>query len=274
MLRYVAILFIISGIILAFWFLFFGNFLNGDFRNPNASKARDLQPFFTGIVAPLLTLGTTFLLFENLRNTSRQNFSNNFFKLIDQHHKLVDSISSAVLNITTEDAPSKGRAFFDDLCWRIANDYQFLPVDKTTSDYDLSPNKDIAVQKLVGKAKLLVIYDYYFHLAQSDLGHYFRNLYNIIRYTERSPFSGKFKKQHIKMLRAQLSNYEILLLAYNGLHDYGLKFHRLIEKFELLKNLNTEERVHPNWNKRIIDIDILRENYAHLQRHHKSRAKT
>ncbi len=63
------------------------------------------------------------------------------------------------------------------------------------------------------------------------------------------------------MLRAQLSNYEILLLAYNGLHPYGKKFHRLIEKYELLKNLNTEERVPIGWERRIIDLKILKDSY-------------
>ena len=63
---------------------------------------------------------------ENLRLTSRQNFSSNFFKLIDLHHNLLKELSSEVdglevpySNYTT----SIKRDFFDDLAWRISTDY-------------------------------------------------------------------------------------------------------------------------------------------------------
>ena len=229
---------------------------------------KEIQPFITGLVVPFLTLGSTLLVFDNLRAATKQNFSNNFLKLVDQHHKLVDNVSTNVLDISTEDKPSKGRAFFDDIAYRITIDYNWLPVNSTTvNGLSINPNSDIEVGESTGKEKLIKIYDYYFHLYQSDLGHYFRNLYNIIRYAERS-VSKKAQHQHVKMLRAQLSNYEILLLAYNGLHEYGEKFHRLIEKFELLKNLNTEEGLPANWEKRIVDLQILKNNYPHFKKHH------
>jgi hypothetical protein len=72
--------------------------------------------------------------------------------------------------------------------------------------------------------------------------------------------------EHVKILRAQLSNYEILFLAYNGMHEYGKKFYNFIEKYELLKSLNTEERLTETRVKRIVDINILREAYPHLKK--------
>lgn len=268
MFRILAISLLITGALLALWFLNYGGYLTGDFMSPDGEKAKEIHPFFTGLVVPLLTLGSTLLVFENLRNTSRQNFSNNFLKLVDQHHKLVDNISTDVLDISTEDKPSKGRAFFDDLAYRIVIDYTWLmPGAPVGDNLPIKPNTDIEAGDSTGKEKLIIIYDYYFHVYQSDLGHYFRNLYNIIRYAERS-VSKKVQRQHVKMLRAQLSNYEILLLAYNGLHEYGEKFHRLIEKFELLKNLNTEKSLPANWEKRIVDLQILKDSYPHFKKYH------
>jgi hypothetical protein len=268
MFRIVAVVLLITGFLLALWFLYYGGYLTGEFSNPDKDKAKEIRPFITGLVLPLLTLGSTLLVFENLRNTSKQNFSNNFLKLVDQHHKLVDNISTDIEDISSEEKPSKARAFFDDLAHRISIDYQWLPAGSTrVSGISMQPNSDIDVEDSTGREKLIKIYDYYFHVYQSDLGHYFRNLYNIIRYAEKS-VSLSMQRQHVKMLRAQLSNYEILLLAYNGMHQYGEKFHRLIEKFELLKNLNTEERVPTRWEKRIVDLEILKENYPHFKKLH------
>jgi Putative phage abortive infection protein len=264
MFRITAIVFLISGVLIGVWYLYYGGYFSGAFLNPDVERAREIHPFFTGLVVPLLTLGSTLLVFENLQNTTKQNFSNNFLKLIDQHHKLVDNINSTIEGISAEDKPSKARAFFDDLAWRIATDYRFLPKATADIENNLAPNENINVLEKVGKEKLVHIYDYYFHIYQSDLGHYFRNLYNIIRYAEDAA-SKSVQIQHVKMLRAQLSNYEILLIAYNGMHAYGTKFHRLIEKFELLKNLNLEERLPTDRLKRIVDIKILEENYPHLK---------
>lgn len=267
-LRIFAITLLMAGAVIGFWFLYYGGYLTGNFDSPDKDKAKEIQPFITGLVVPFLTLGSTLLVFDNLRAATKQNFSNNFLKLIDQHHKLVDSISTDVPGISTEESPSKGRAFFDDLAYRIVIDYTWLsPGEHIYDNLPIKPSTDIEVGDSTGEEKLVKIYDYYFHVYQSDLGHYFRNLYNIIRYAERS-VSKKIQRQHVKMLRAQLSNYEILLLAYNALHEYGAKFHRLIEKFELLKNLNTEERLPANWEKRIVDLQILKDNYPHFKKHH------
>lgn len=122
----------------------------------------------------------------------------------------------------------------------------------------------------LGRQRLIKVYDFYFHIHQSDLGHYFRNLYHIVRYAERSNLSLEIQKQHVKILRAQLSNYEILLLAYNSLHVFGRKFYPLIEKFELIKNLNTEEALPVNRLKRIIDIEVLKEAYPHFKKQQES----
>ena len=43
------------------------------------------------------------------------------------------------------------------------------------------------------------------------------------------------------MVRAQLSKYELLLLYYNCLSDVGEKFRPLVERYDLLKMVNTTE---------------------------------
>jgi hypothetical protein len=131
--------------------------------------------------------------------------------LIDQHHKLVDSINTWVDGISDETNPSKGKAFFDDLATRIACDYYYLPnlgnaeiedneyeeafkikifsredlesaltesladTETNTSErycaYSFKPAEDIDVGKKEGIEKLVHIYDHWYHIQQSELSH-------------------------------------------------------------------------------------------------------
>lgn len=259
---------ITSAVLLALWYIFFGGFLEGEFFHPDPDKAKIIQPFVTGLVVPLLTLGSTLLVIANLRSSTVQNFSNNFFKLIDQHHRLVGNIVSQVEGFYEI---SKSAAFFDDLATRIAWDYENIPkyhiglitIKGENDERSFMVDHELAsrVKGKSGRELLIEVYDHYFHIHHSDLSHYFRNLFHIVKFVERSPVAKKEKFEYLRMLRAQLSNYELLLIAYNGLHDYGKEFFPLIEKFELIKSLNDETRMPEHYDKRIVDIEILREGY-------------
>lgn len=268
-LKVAAYFLLILAVFIGFWFLIGGNYFSGDFFQPDFGKAKEIHPFFTGLVVPLLTLGSSLLVIVTLRSNIQQNFANNFFKLIDQHHKLVDNIKSQPGGTTEEGSPSEGREFFDDLSGEIAGDYYELksrPRNKRTEIGSRLIDKKLEKTSMnkTGKALLICIYEHYFSIHHSDLGHYFRNLYHIVLFVERSGQKEKVKREYMKMLRAQLSNYEILLLAYNGLHLKGREFYPLIEKYKLLKNLNSESNLSKGYEKRIVDINILQESYEHL----------
>jgi hypothetical protein len=72
--------------------------------------------------------------------------------------------------------------------------------------------------------------------------HYFRHLYRIIKFVDKSELiEGKHKYEYIGMVRATLSRYELVWLFYNCLSGYGKeKFKPLIEQYAILKNLRTE----------------------------------
>lgn len=271
--KYWAVGMLIIGFLVGSWVLIWGGFVFDGYY-PDPEKAAKIQPFVTGLVVPFLTLGSTLLVLENLRTSARQNFSNNFFKLIDQHHKLVDNISEWVDGFSSEDKPSKGRAFFDELAEKIACDYYFGDLEIkigedgkiiNPSSYSCAPSKDLDFGDAQKEEKLNKIYDHHFQIYHSALGHYFRNLYHLVKYADESNMPQTVKDQHVKILRAQLSNYEILLLAYNGMQPYGEKFWNLIEKYSLIKNLNNETQLATTRNKRIIDLDVIIKAYPHLK---------
>ena len=73
---------------------------------------------------------------------------------------------------------------------------------------------------------------------RADLGHYFRFLFNLFKYVDTSDLDFKSKVKYAKIIRSQLSDYELIIIFYNGLSDQGMvKFKPIIEKYTLLDNL-------------------------------------
>lgn len=76
-------------------------------------------------------------------------------------------------------------------------------------------------------------YEEYGHLIE----HYFRTLYNIIKFIDSSHLDWESKKFYAELIRAQLSRYEINLILYNCISSHGKKFLPLVKKYNLLKHL-------------------------------------
>lgn len=80
--------------------------------------------------------------------------------------------------------------------------------------------------------------EFYSKQYGDDLNQYFRTLYNILKLVENSDFLDN-RKLYTNLLRAQLSRYELALLFYNCLSDYGnLKMLPLVKRYDLLKHLD------------------------------------
>jgi Putative phage abortive infection protein len=72
------------------------------------------------------------------------------------------------------------------------------------------------------------------------LAPYFRTLYSIINFVDKSNFGDDDKSFYINIVRAQLSEHELVLLFYNclSLPNAASKLLPLVKKYNLLKNLN------------------------------------
>lgn len=86
-------------------------------------------------------------------------------------------------------------------------------------------------------------YDYqHFNGYASQLGHYFRHLYQMVKYIADYPeqiisFPQKYK--YIKTIRAQLSNHEQLILYYNALSPFGQAWieNKNLTTYKMIKNI-------------------------------------
>ena len=79
------------------------------------------------------------------------------------------------------------------------------------------------------------VYESYF----SCLDHYFRNLYYVLRYVD--GLNDDIRDEYVKIVRAQLSAYEIVLLFCFSLSDIGTDFKAIIEKYALFQDIPKKE---------------------------------
>jgi len=148
------------------------------------------------------------------KTMQKQNFENTFLELLRLHSELVRSIEL----LTRINEVTKGRNCFKYFYKRFRDIFQVFSDTKDELEKIKRTN-----QKL-------------FEQHQADLGHYFRNLYNIIKFVKNS--SVEDKRLYTNLVRAQLSSVELALLFYNCLGDIGReKFKPLVEEFALLKNM-------------------------------------
>ena len=153
------------------------------------------------------------LIEKQQKNADGQQINSLFFDLLKHLQKEV-----ADLNITTEGGQYTNKDFFEEL--RRDLQESFNATDTYTKDVNQAMNR-------------------YFELYAKHprLGSYFRILYRICEVIDQSTLDGIEKAKYIKILRAQLTNSELLLLRYNAQTPHGTKFKDYINEYNLLKHL-------------------------------------
>lgn len=237
--------------------------LGGEF---SLITAKDMSPFVSAFVGIFFSLAGTILLFVNLKLQTnvhstnqllvqKNQFEGTFFNMLNLHNEIVKNIDSIVEDPDGgEDVEIQGKGFFDE----FTNLFVTKCEDRKVDSLD----------------ELTKLYEYYYTVHNSDIGHYFRNLYHIVNYVDKNPYfdiirgsEGLLKREdYIKILRAQLSNSEIACLALNGLSTRGKDFRPLIEKYRLLKNINfeLELQMDKDYYSNVPKPEILALEYEHL----------
>ena len=177
-----------------------------------------------------------------------QQFESTFFSLLNLHHQIVNSISHSVQKnkfpnqrhkLTESEKQEKIEIAYH------GRDVLELYQKKFIEIYNYKKyNENYSNDSLL----LTESYEFFFNKFNSDLGHYFRNLYHLFKFVNNSKVSNK--QQYTSLIRAQLSNPELFLLYYNGISNYGNKFLPLMKQYDILKNFSKPEFIsennHPN----------------------------
>lgn len=153
------------------------------------------------------------LIEKQQKNADEQQINSLFFHLLKHLQREVSD-----LNITTEDGQYTNKDFFEELQRDLQE--SFNATDTYTKDVNQAMNR-------------------YFELYAKHprLGSYFRILYRICEVIDQSELGVIEKAKYIKILRAQLTNSELLLLRYNAQTPHGTKFKDYINEYNLLKHL-------------------------------------
>ncbi len=114
------------------------------------------------------------------------------------------------------------------------------------------------------RAFVTTAYNSLWEQSQSDLGHYYRGLYNVFKYLSEHDFTDK--KQYGNIARAQLSDYELVILFYNCLSERGRNFIRYAKEFAIFDNLDISLLLH-NDHVRFLDPEAFGDNTEALTLH-------
>ena len=182
---------------------------------------------FTGIIFTILLQRKEFeLQREELKATRKvmndqgntlntQRFENTFFAMLSLHNEMLATMDIIYSNGNTK----KGKACLKNHMDALKNKWPKFANDP-------SDEAD----------KIAKCYQLWYSEKYTDVAHYFRMLYTIVKFVDDSNMVNK--KQYTNIVRAQLSAQEQMLLFYNGLSKYGNeKFKPLTVKYELLENM-------------------------------------
>lgn len=227
---------------------------------------------------------------EQERTNYRQNFENTFFNLLTIHNSILENIDFETRDITkydiledyfkknivyefinkeiNENNPLHSRDVFrfshrilfslieDDLMFEKKiplNFYTENDLVRQKKQFELIKNintKELKYNDYIINTKFQDLYDLIYFKINSDFGHYFRNLYRIIKIIDEKTFvedeieNFNIKYSYTSIVRAQLSDDEIKWLFFNCLSNKGFKkFKPLIEKYTLLKIIDRDNLV-------------------------------
>ncbi|HZF69654.1 putative phage abortive infection protein [Sulfuricurvum sp.] len=155
-----------------------------------------------------------------------QHFDNILFRMLEMHNNIVTDIDLRAdgSNTSLQEGYlfSTGRDCFEN----FHEDITAIYLEKSKEEHSL--------EEILNNT-----YEEFWNLRKKDLGHYFRNLYNIFKFIKNSDIEDK--KTYSNLVRAQLSDYELSILFYNCISKYGReRFKPLIEEFHILNNLPQE----------------------------------
>lgn len=213
---------------------------------------------------------------EQNKTQNLQRFENTFFNMLSLHHQIVDSIDLDYVDFMVRGSEYNHLlTLIDEKVWSGKDNYESRDVFKKTYEhlyclikldyikvvdsqsltpklnnpleYDFLSKLNFEQSKLEHNSIEFVshfnsIYNFIYEKVNTDFGHYFRNLYRLIKMIDEQTFDEEsvendFKKKYYytSIVRAQLSDFELSWLFFNCLFEYGEKFKPLVEKYAFLK---------------------------------------
>ena len=162
-----------------------------------------------------------------------QQFENTFFSMLRVLNDIVNSIDLRAKGDAAGPVISTGRDSFQIFM------KQLVKTLKSPCGIIIDEEPEDQVEAI--KA----YYQMWWREHRKDLGHYFRTLYNLIKFIDEFDMSFSNKKKYTRIVRAQLSDQEQVLLFYNCLSDIGEGFKKNVIQYALIKQVPSDLLVKP-----------------------------
>lgn len=171
-----------------------------------------------------------------------QRFENTFFSLLNLHHQIVGGMNIIERRKTTSSSPVN----------RLVSSAPGTVEHVTIAGREVFGNRYNQMRRELSDRTLTTFepaFMRHYSASQTDFGHYFRNLYRMIKLVDQTDFFYdsfrieqdavfEIKYKYTSIIRSQLSDYELLWLFYNCASKNGNeKFKPYIEKYSLIKNI-------------------------------------
>ncbi|AXX89385.1 hypothetical protein CKA55_12520 [Arcobacter suis] len=174
-------------------------------------------------------------LLEQSKSLKTQNFENTFFNMINLHNNSLSNIKVEKENfkITPRETSNSFNYIFEKRVEgrEVINHifFNFLKFQKEFAEF-YSPKKTS------------VIFEDFIGYFSFDINHYFRNIYQILKFIDNSYISNK--KIYSNILRAQLSSTELGMLFFNSICKNGNeKLLPLLIKYEFLEHTIFDNKI-------------------------------
>ncbi|MGG3450205.1 putative phage abortive infection protein [Domibacillus aminovorans] len=154
----------------------------------------------------------------------KQQFDSTFFKMIDLHNSIVKE-----MEYRQKSSRSAFMFFWNYFVGEVRRDI-FKKYDNGDGVINgQKVERNIFLENYRNEQSVNAFVTSFLSEHEYLLGHYFRNMYRIIKFIEESQLSKEEKRNYRGIFRAQLSTYELYLLFYNvNYYDDGQNFRELI----------------------------------------------
>ena len=274
-------------ILISVIFFLFEGYKNGFSFNLNSDLLDHFGSFIGGLVGALFSLASVLLVLETLEkqekiiknqaiDLKRQKVNDQFYELLKIHR---ENCSEMLVY------GQQGRKVFIDLYIEVCQSLNTIQKINLNYNLNLKQEDEINIAYLcfyfgaIGKNSINALKpyieeygdsltaniekeytsankelkdknnDYFFDGHQVRLGHYFRHLYQIVRFIndqDSKIITYQEKYQYIRILRAQLSNHEQVIFFFNSLSKLGKSWERekglslndqLVTKYNFITNI-------------------------------------
>lgn len=182
-----------------------------------------------------------------------QRFENTFFQLINLNHEIVGnmtiketSIKRTSREFTQVTEEFEGREVFSRF---------YAALTKGLLDFHKDEERTLEENEVYtgpsGHERIIIVFEEVYKRFEGSMGHYFRNLYHTIRWVHNANCfeNNEENKEYIRIIRAQLSSYELIVLYYNCMVEQGEKLKKLAIEYNLFDNINYNLLIDPEHKK-------------------------